>query len=121
MGLLDSLKGLRKEEIARIAVPGETTADLPRGRVSLRWEEARGDRYEKNARVPVPSDLVVEISPSDGGEPLELHPATGGSSGAGGGRIYRAYGHVEVGRAGRYRISATTAEAREGPVLILRA
>lgn len=121
MGLLDSLKGLKKEEVARVSVPGETTAELREGKVSLRWEEARGDRNQKNARAPAPADLVVEVSPKSGGGPLDVHPATGGTSGAGGGRIYCAYGHVEVPWDGEYTVRVTTAEQREDPVLILRA
>ena len=107
--------------MARVAVPGEAAAELPEGKVSLRWEEARGDRYDKNARVPAPADLTVEIVPVNGTAPLEVHPATGGTSGAGGGRIYRAHGHVIVTDPGPHRVRVATAEDRVDPVLVLRA
>ena len=119
MGLLDSLKGLRKDEIARIAVPGEAAAELPEGNVALRWEEARENSFQK--RVAAPADLKVEISPAGGGPPLDVVRATGGTSGAGRGRIYNPFGHVVVPQAGTYRLRAETAEERVDPALILRA
>ena len=119
MGLLDSLKGFRKDEVARIAVPGEATVELPAGNVSIRWEEARENSFQK--RVVAPADLEVEISPAGGGPPLDVVRATGGTSGAGGGRIYNPFGHVVLPQAGTYRLRAATAEERVDPVLILRA
>jgi hypothetical protein len=120
MGALDFVKGLRKEEIGRVAAPGTAVISLPEGKVSLRWEEARAGRNQRTDRVNAPADFDLQIAPAAGGDALEVKPATGGTSGSGRGRIFSAYGSVDVETAGDYRFTAATAEQREDAVIVVR-
>jgi len=105
-------------------VPGGANVELPAGKVSLRYEEAREGRNPKPGGGGQPfgsaPQLVLTVRPIDGGDALEIKQPRGVQRGAGGGRIWSGHGSIEVPAAGEYEVVAgdVTETAAEPPLRI---
>jgi hypothetical protein len=108
--MVGRLLKLGSKRLGEIPAPGEQIVMLPEGKVKLRYEE---DREGRSARVGAgtgtpfsgpPRGLEVLVRRADDGQPIEVMPARGSQRGAGGGRIWSAYGKVQVPEAGEYAV-----------------
>ena len=111
------LFGLGSEELLRLDIPGTAEAELPAGKVKLRFEQKRESRQKQAFAAP---ELDIEIVALGGTAPLELRPPRTASGSAG--KVMKApVGSVEVPKAGRYRVTVSTSADRPEPMLVLAA
>ena len=106
-------------------VPGEMTVTLPAGKAKLTYQESkRSASYDDDIDFGVPGSLSVEVSPSEGGGPLEIKGV--GFKGMGSNvttmkDLSRAQiGSIEIAAPGTYAVKATGAppDAVEPQILI---
>jgi hypothetical protein len=130
VGFLDRVRKMAMpkgvDEYGTIPVPGSTELDLPAGTIRLTYQESKRSRNEGTGgqveiEFAAPGDLVVNVIPAGGGEPLAV--AGPGMFGMGSrktttfGLSLDEIGTVEVPQAGRYTVSAETATTIADAVL----
>jgi hypothetical protein len=99
------------DDYGRLMVPGETTVNLPAGKLKLSYqEEYRATGTEDSIDFGVPSPLRVTVTPAGGGDPLPIKGPGWGGMGAkldtGSGWSRARVGTVEIAEPGDYTVSA---------------
>jgi hypothetical protein len=121
--------GLFSKQLGEVAVPGEATLALPKGRVKVDYDEQRKGREAdestgKAAWLGAPDGLAITITPAAGGAAVAVEPNTGHHDYSTMRRIGSRVGNVEIPTAGDYTVSVAPvpASGRElyGPVIKLK-
>jgi hypothetical protein len=105
----------------RFAIPGESTMQLPAGRVRIYYDVNWGDTSE-DSNFDAPDDLQVKVTSIDTGEEVPIRRKLASSVSARQTRNFsRGYiGRIEVEREGEYKVEASASTpASEEPHLSL--
>src|SRR5215203_748679 len=95
------------DKYGEVAVPGQAVLALPDGDVRLNFENNTHRSGDSTTLDDQPPGLTVQVTPPDGGEPLEvddvpswLFSSTSGSRG------HEPFGKIDVPSAGNYLVAA---------------
>ena len=113
--------GRHADKHGRFAIPGETTIQLPPGRVRIYYDVNWGDTSEDSS-FDAPDDLEVKVTESATGEEVPIRRKLAyGQSSKQTRNFSRGYiGRIEVAREGEYKVEASASTpASEEPHLSL--